>query len=114
MNFFQEGGAVFMYPLLILLIIILYLIIKMFTIKNESLKTVKLISSISTFALFWGFLGQVLGLIQAFDFIQSIGAVSTEVLSAGLKVSFLPTAFGICILLVGRLAIIVNTLLNDK
>lgn len=110
MHLLQEGGPIFMYPLLIILFIVLGLIIKGFIVKDSSEKVITLLQSVTLFALVFGLLGQILGLIQAFDFIQSIGNISTEVLSAGLKVSFLPAAFGFFIFLVGRFGIILHIL----
>lgn len=109
MHLLQEGGVLFMYSLLVLLILNIGLIVKGFTQKGDLEKTKSLLGSIGLFALVFGFLGQVLGLINAFDMIQSIGNVSPEILAGGLKVSFLTTAFGALVFLVSRLGIILFT-----
>ena len=112
MNLLNEGGPMFMYPLLLILISVLALLAKGF-IKNEtSTKTIKLVSSFALFALVWGCLGQVLGLISAFDAIEAASDISVGILAAGLKVSFLTTAFGLVIFLIGRLGIIILTLVQ--
>ena len=105
----NEGGAFFMYPLLLILILLIILIVKGFLQKESSEKTKSLISSIALFAIVWGFLGQIIGLISAFDTIEAIGEVSPAVLAGGLKVAFLAPVFGMFNFLVGRLGIIVLT-----
>jgi cytochrome c biogenesis factor len=112
LNRISEGGPFFMVPIVLLLIVILLLIIKGLLKRNENTKTISLISSISLFVLVWGLLGQAMGLIQAFDAIQSIGNVSVEILAGGLKVTFLPIVFAFFTFLVGRAGIIVLTILE--
>ena len=94
-----------MYPLLLLLILVLVLAAKGF-LKKEINKVIQLLKSITLFALVFGFLGGVLGLIGAFDTMDAVGKVSTEIFAARLKISFLSPAFGMLVFLVGRLAII--------
>lgn len=105
----QEGGPFFMYPLAILLILVIILIVKGLLSRGMDKKTNELISSITLFAIVWGFLGQIIGLIGAFDAIESYGNVSAEVMAAGLKVAFLPPVFGMFIFLIGRLGLIIIT-----
>ena len=105
----NEGGPFFMYPLLIMLILVLILIVKGFLKKEYMAKTISLISSITLFAVVWGFTGQIIGLITAFDTIEAVGDISPPVLAAGLKVGFLVPLFGMFIFLVGRLGIIILT-----
>jgi len=103
-----------MYPLLIILILIIILIVKGFLQKGSVSKTISLISSISLFALVWGFLGQIIGLIGAFDAIESYGDVSPAMLAGGLKIAFLAPVFGMFSFLVGRLGIIVLTWMQKE
>lgn len=105
----NEGGAFFMYPLLLILILVIVLIVQGLLKKESSEKTIKLISSIALFALVWGFLGQLLGMIGGFDAMQSIDDISPAVLAGGIKVSLLPPVFGSVVFLIGRLGIIVLT-----
>ena len=105
----NEGGPFFMYPLFFIIILLLILIVKGFLQKGSVEKTVSLISSIALFAIVWGFLGQIIGLIGAFDAIESVGDVSPAVLAGGLKVAFLAPVFGMFAFLVGRLGIIILT-----
>jgi len=112
MNLLNEGGPIFMYPLLLLLVLVLVLLVKGFIKKEYSAKAINLVRSITLFAIVWGALGQILGLISAFDSIQAAGNVSFGILAGGLKISFLSTAFGAVIFLVGRLGIIILTLVQ--
>jgi len=107
-----EGGPVFMYPILVLLVLILILIVKGFINKRDNGKIVTLISSLGLFTVVWGFLGQTIGLIAGFDQIQQMGTVSTQILVGGLKVSLLSPAFGLITFLIARLGIIVLVLVK--
>ena len=48
-----------------------------------------------TLALALGVLGQLIGLYEAFEAIQSMGSVSTAMLVGGLKVSMVTTLYGL-------------------
>jgi biopolymer transport protein ExbB len=47
-----------------------------------------------------GFLGTVIGMVQAFDDIQKAGDISPTVVAGGMKVALLTTIFGIVVALV--------------
>lgn len=111
MNFLNEGGAFFMYPLALILIVVLIFLIKAF-IKGGTPKTLSIISSLGVFSIVWGFTGQILGLMSAFDAIQMVGDVSLAVLAGGLKISFMAPFFGMIIFLIARLGIIILTWLQ--
>lgn len=100
----SEGGPTFMYPLLILLIVLIYLIIR--GIKNNSHKNLNLIKSISLFALVFGFLGFTMGLISLLDIIPDTTSIDPRVLASGFKYGILPPTFGMFTFLVGRAGII--------
>jgi len=108
-NIIKEGGPFFMVPMLLLFIVIVILFLKEILRKNDREKTIRLISSISLFAAVWGILGQVIGLIVAFDTIDGLDGVSMGVLAGGLKVTFLPVVGGLFTFLVARIGIIILT-----
>ena len=110
----NEGGPFFMYPLLLILVLLIILIAKGFLQKGSIEKTISLISSIALFAIVWGFLGQIIGLIGAFDSIEALGEVSPAVLASGLKVASLSPVFGMFTFLVGRLGIILLTWMKKE
>lgn len=70
MNLLNDGGPLFMYTILAVLIICVALIIKEFLKPDEKGKILELLKSLSLFALIFGFLGQMIGLIGAFDAIS--------------------------------------------
>ena len=106
-NVFQEGGPLFMYSNLLVLIAIIFFLIKSFNNQSANETSIGLVKHLSLFALVWGFLGQLIGLIGAFDSIQMIGDVSPKLLAAGLKVALLSPTFGMVIFLIARLGLIV-------
>ncbi|WP_196886556.1 MotA/TolQ/ExbB proton channel family protein [Aureivirga sp. CE67] len=115
LNFLEVGGPIFMYPALIILILIIILIVKSFVNpKGKTQKNRSLISNLGTFAIVWGFLGQLLGLISAFDTIDKVGKVSTSILAGGLKVSLVAPTFGLVIFLIARIGIILLDLKSQN
>lgn len=107
-NIFDEGGPLFMYTTLVCLILILVLTIKEIIKKDNREKTIRLVNSISLFALVWGFLGQIIGLMSALDSIQSFNSdIASPVLAGGLKVSILSPMFGMFVFLIARIGIII-------
>jgi len=110
----NEGGPLFMYVILFLLILILVLMVKGFLEKGNNQKTISLIGSIGLFTVVWGFLGQTLGLIGAFQAIEQVGDVSMALLAGGLKVSLLAPIFGLIVFLIARLGIIVLTWMGKE
>ncbi len=114
LSILNDGGPIFMYPLVLLIIVNVALTVKGF-LKTENVnKTIKLISSVSLFAFVWGLLGQVIGLIGAFDTIEAVGNISPSLLAAGLKISFLVPMFGFVTFLIGRAGIILLTWLRTE
>jgi hypothetical protein len=108
----NEGGPLFMYTTLFLLIVILALLIRGFLKPTIREKIITLVSSISLFALVWGFLGQMIGLIEAFDAIQAMGDISPALLAGGLKVAILSPLFGMFVFLIARVGIIILNILK--
>ncbi len=108
----NEGGPLFMYTTLLILIVIIILLIRGFLNPAARDKTITLVSSISLFVLVWGFLGQMLGLIGAFDAIEAAGDISPSVLAGGLKIAILSPLFGMIVFLIARIGIIILNLLK--
>ena len=55
--------------------------------------------SIGLFALIFGILGQLIGFYDAFSYLETT-PVSSQVLSGGIKVSMIPTMYGIIIYII--------------
>lgn len=108
----EEGGPLFMYTTLFILIIIIALLTRGFVKPTTRKKTITLVSSISLFVLVWGFLGQMLGLIGAFDAVQAAGDVAPSILAGGLKVAILSPLFGMIVFLIARIGIIILNILK--
>ncbi|MDV7187648.1 MotA/TolQ/ExbB proton channel family protein [Lutibacter sp. TH_r2] len=108
----NEGGPLFMYTTLFLLIVILALLIRGFIKTKARQKTITLVSSISLFVLVWGFLGQMIGLITAFDAIEAAGDISPAMLAGGLKIAILSPLFGMVVFLIARIGIIILNVLK--
>ena len=106
MHLLNQGGAFFMYPIVFIFIILIVLFVKELVSKSASKKSISLMSSISLFVLAWGALGQVIGLIEAFDAIEGAEGVSINILAHGLKFTFLPVVFSLFTFLVARVCII--------
>ena len=110
----KDGGLFFMLPILFLFITIVVLFVRELMTKKNRAKTINLIASLSLFVAVWGILGQSLGLISAFDSVEAGNDITMSMLACGLKISFLPTVFGLFTFLVGRIAIIILTVTSDQ
>ncbi|WP_299678564.1 MotA/TolQ/ExbB proton channel family protein [uncultured Dokdonia sp.] len=106
----QEGGPVFMVPLVLIIITIIVLFIVGLLGKKKLVHVHQLLGHLSLFGMIWGFLGSTIGLISAFDAIESIGNVSQPMFSGGVKVALLTTVFGLITFLIGRAAMLVLTI----
>ena len=108
---FMEGGPLFMSLILICLLLALSFVVMGFVnLKKNVLKSKKmtgLASDASILGLVIGFLGSIIGMITAFDAIESMGDISSGMMAAGLKVSFLTTVFGAVTFILPRIGIII-------
>lgn len=115
-NLFYEGGPLFMSLILLALLTSLFFIIKGFislkSNKEQTFKMLKLAVDASLLALVLGFLGSVLGLIQAFDSVEAMGNAEPAMFAGGLKVSLLTAAFGLLSFVITRLGILLLRLAN--
>lgn len=109
---FNEGGPFLMSLILICLVLSIYFIVK----AGRSLKKpvdlfrkfVSLCAETGLLGLVIGVFGSVIGMIEAFDAIESFDdPASTGMMAAGLKVSFLTMVFGTFTFIISRIAIIV-------
>ncbi|GAA0873098.1 hypothetical protein GCM10009117_22450 [Gangjinia marincola] len=106
----QEGGPVFMWPIVIVFIVLVALFVRQLVSTADKQKTITLLSNISIFILSWGALGTVIGLIEAFDSIEGAGDVSKGMMAGGIKLAFLTTVFSLVTFIFGRLFIVVLNL----
>ena len=97
--------------LTILLFVILLFAIYNFVLINRkdykdiigTRKKLKFLKGIGTFALVFGFLGQMLGLYQAFSVIEQANNISPGLLAGGLKISMISPLYGTLIFLISYL-----------
>jgi hypothetical protein len=110
-NRFMEGGPLFMSFILICLLLALFFVVMGFVnLKKDPAKSKKmtgLASDASILGLVFGFLGSIIGMITAFDAIESMGDISASMMAGGLKVSFLTTVFGAVTFILPRIGIII-------
>ncbi len=116
-NLFQEGGSLFMSLILISLLASIAFLIKGFlSLQNGKLskKMLALAGDSGLLGMVLGFLGSVLGLIQAFDVVQSIGNIDSGVFAGGLKVSLLTSTFGLLTFAISRVGILILRLVQQE
>lgn len=70
---------------------------------SETRQKLKYLKSLGTFSLVVGFLGQMIGLYDAFEIIEQVTEISPSLLAGGLKVSMITSLYGILIFLVSYL-----------
>jgi len=108
---FYEGNSILMGILTVILIIMIAWAIYHFLpvlIKKEvniakTKSRLKHIKTIGTFALIFGIFSQLLGLYQVFEGVETAGGVPPVILMGGLKVSMIPTFYGIIIFMISLL-----------
>lgn len=110
------GGILFMGILFLLLVAVLITSAFTFKYKAESAKAekwLKISQEIALFALVFGILGQLVGLLDAFQAIEQVGEVSQALLAGGLKVSSYTTLYGFFIFLLAKLFKIVFQFIKE-
>lgn len=108
---FVEGGPLFMGILTALLFVIViltafYVILisgKNYKDINLTRSRLKYIKSIGVFTMITGFLGQMVGLFEALDYIQKSPDISPMIMAGGLKVSMITPMYGMVIFLISYL-----------
>ena len=97
MNYFYMGGPLFMGMLtLIFIALIVAAVLK------------KGVKEIGLLALAMGFLGQLIGLMGAFEGIEAMGGVSQSMLAGGLKVSSITSIYGLLIYIISLIIQVVQ------
>ncbi len=114
----EEGGMFFMFPILIMLLLVLFVIVRtviaMKKDKSGLNKHIRLLNSIGLLTLVWGMLGQLIGIVGMFDQVEAVGDISTPMFAGGLKVSALPPIFGFFVFIISRVASIIFTWINKE
>jgi biopolymer transport protein ExbB/TolQ len=96
LDFFIQGGPLFMGLLTIILVAMLFFGFRALT----SDKHIKNMKSLGMLALVVGILGQLIGLFSGFATMEALdGGMSPSILAGGLKVSMITTIYGLIIFL---------------
>jgi hypothetical protein len=111
---FNDGGPVFTYTIMVLLLIIIVLLVKAIIEKDYSKKSRSIVASMGWLALAWGYMGRTFGLIMAFDNIASAGEITPEHMAGGLKMALIGPLCGITAFLLARLGILILQLKSRK
>lgn len=110
----NDGGPVFTYTIMVLLLVIIVLIVKALLEKDLSRKSRSVIASVGWFALAWGYLGRTFGLIMAFDNIAAAGEITPSATAGGLKMALVGPLCGLTAFLVARLGILILQIKSKK
>lgn len=110
-RFFYEGGPNFMSLVYLMWIIVIIQAIRFIILYRGNKNPQKLkrtndsILFFGSFAFLIGITGQMVGLIDAFDGIQSMGGsgISPGILAGGLKVTFIAPLFGMMLLMISAI-----------
>jgi len=97
-DLFFEGGPVYMGILTIILTVLVAVFLYAISKKSDFSFFIK---QIGLLGLVVGVLGQLQGLYQMLDAVQSLESVSPAMLAGGLKVSLISTFYGFIIFLTG-------------
>ena len=101
LDYFYMGGPLFMGMLtLIFIALVVAAVLK------------KDVKEIGLLALTLGILGQLIGLMGAFEGIEAMGGVSQSILVGGLKVSSITSIYGLLIYIVSLIVHVVQRFLN--
>jgi len=111
---YQQGGALFMNVLTLLLILIVVFFVLRLISSNEKNKWYEVIKNLGIMALAVGILGQLIGLFTAMNHIESAGGVSTAIFAAGFKVSMITTMYGLIIFIISKLFLIIKPKISEE
>jgi len=110
----NDGGPVFTYTIMVLILVIIALFVKTILEKDYSRKSRSIVASIGWFALAWGYMGRTFGLIMAFDNIAAAGEITPEATAGGLKMALVGPLCGLTAFLLARLFILILQLKSKK
>jgi biopolymer transport protein ExbB/TolQ len=110
----NDGGPVFTYTIMVLILVIIVLFVKAILEKDYSRRSRSIVASIGWFALAWGYLGRTFGLIMAFDNIAAAGEITPAATAGGLKMALVGPLCGLTAFLLARLFILILQLKSKK
>jgi len=122
-DMYHQGGPGFMGVLSLLLVIMVAWIVYHFIVAysgkkmsiEKALRKLGYGRSIGLFALVTGFLGQIIGLLQAMNYVNLMGSVSPKMLAGGVGVTMVCAIYGILIYLISLILwFIASNILEKK
>lgn len=117
MRLLIDGGLFFTGPIALIGGAILGLSIYTYNkLQQQQNKTalIKWIAGLGLFALIFGILGQLIGLMEGLNRIAAAGSVSSDVLIAGIKISSISTLLGAVVFILSKLTSFYLTRLQKK
>ena len=97
--------------ILICLLLSIYFLVRGFvSVKKDEVQAsrmIRLATDSSLLGLVMGFLGSVVGLIQAFDSVEAMGDPNPAIFAGGIKVSLLTATFGLFSFVIARAGILI-------
>lgn len=97
-KFFVAGGPVFMAVLTIVLVCMFF----------SAWKAPRWVKEIGAFAIVFGIFSTLLGITQMLGVVQEVGDIDTGVLCGGMKVTLIPTIYGIIIYMISLIVRIIE------
>ena len=87
----NEGGGIFTYPVMVILVIITIHLILAFRNKQQQQAHANIIKNLGWFAFGWSSFGKAIGLIVAFDTLKTIqlSEITAQQLAVGLRMALL-------------------------
>ena len=110
----NDGGPIFTYIIMVLILVIVALFIKALIEKDFSKKSRSILASVGWLALAWGYVGRTFGLIMAFDNIAAAGEITPAATAGGLKMALVGPLCGLTAFLFARLFILILQLKSRK
>ncbi len=110
----NDGGAFFMYPMVLVLFIVIALFVVALVKKDSYESTIEYLKSLGWLTAAWALLGHTIGLITGFDAISAAQDIAPGILAGGLKIALLTLVMGSIVFFVARICIIVLLVLKKK
>lgn len=102
-----------MIPILFMLILCIIIFVKaLISPKNEGMES--MLKEVGLLALIWGLIGQCIGLIGAFDAIESVGGVAMDIIAGGIKITLLSALFGLAVFFMARVGAVILRLRKSE
>ncbi len=110
----NEGGPIFTYPILILLLVAIAVFVYALIIQKDRSKPMAILKQLGWLSVAWGVLGRTFGLIVAFDTLREYSELTPKLLGDGLKMALLSPMLGIICFIFIRLLILILIVFSKK